>query len=100
MYDFQQSMYNLVLLLSTSITIYALSQQAPEHVVYFKINIPWDFTSNGLVQVNRCFKVTCCLYFQGKTTMKSVGTLKTWYKSTEPHVPHLQTNTVLCPWMQ
>jgi len=49
MYEFQQSMYNLVLLLSTSITIYALYQQAPENVVYLKINSPWDLTSNGLV---------------------------------------------------
>lgn len=99
MYEFQQNMYNLVLLLLSSVTIYAFSQQAPEHVAYFKINTPWDLTSNGLVHVNRCFKITCCLYFQGKTMMKAVGTFKTWCKSTEPHVHHLQTNTALCRWM-
>jgi len=52
MFEFQQNTYDLVLLLSPSITIYALSQQAPEHVVYFKINFLWDLTPNGLVHVN------------------------------------------------
>jgi len=100
MFEFQQSMYDLVLLLSASITIYVLSQQAPEHVVYFKNNFPWDLTQNGLVHVNPCFKVTFCLCFQGKTTAKAAGTFKTWCKSTEPQLPNLQTKTSLCPWLQ
>jgi hypothetical protein len=100
MSEFQQNMYDFVLLLSASITIYALTQQAAEHVFYFKINNIWNLTPIGLVHVNRCFKVNCCLYFQGKTTINAVGTFKTWCKSTEPHVPHLQKNTALCPWLQ
>jgi hypothetical protein len=77
MFEFQQSMYDLVLLLSASITIYLLSQKAPEHVIYFKYKFPWDLTQNGLVHVNRCFKVTFCLYFQGETTAKAAGIFKT-----------------------